>query len=125
MSLYQRELDGLEMGLVPQVTPHRFLTNPLFSGSNSSIKSVDLNADDEVEREKNISNDSTCDRTLNRFPITDVISKQCFSIQDRHDLGLADFSKPPKRFWRTSWAIISIKLGDRARANWRGSLAMK
>ena len=125
MSLHQRELDGLEMGVVPQVTPHHFLTNPLFSGSNSSIKSVDLNADDEVEREKNISNDSTYDRTLSTFPTTDVISKQCFSIKDRHDLDLADFSKPPKRFWRTSWAMISVKLGENARANWRANLAMK
>ena len=124
MSFRQRELDGLEMGVVPQVTPHRFLTNPLFSGSNSSIKSVDLNTDD-VELEKNILIDSTYDRTLNTFPATDLISKQCFSIKNRHDLDLADFSKPPKRFWRTSWAMISVKLGENARANWRANLAMK
>ena len=125
MSMHQRELHGLEMGVVPQVTPHGFLTQPLFSGSNFSINSGELNADDEVELEKNFSIDSTSDRTLSTFPTTDVISKQCFSIKDRHDLGLADFSKPPKRFWRTSWAVISVKLGENARANWRANLAMK
>jgi hypothetical protein len=116
----QREFSDLEM---PKQFPRmqHLALHPAFSGSSGSIKSnaeIDSSAPLSREVDAPILQEGICDEALS------FIRKWELKMQDSSDsiggpryvliesLQPVDCTKPPRRFWRTSWKCMAKKLID-------------
>ena len=104
----QHEFLHLEMPIAASATnpSSQALMHTVFNGSNSSMKSLEQNADCEVlnDAPKKTSEESTSSlkTALSTFSIQHF-SVADFSLQ-------ANGSRAPRRFWRSSWAVVTKKL---------------
>ena len=121
MQLAQQEFNDLN---VPNRLPHmqHLCLHPVFSGSNSSIRSncdVDCFSPECCDVVAPAIGEGICDEALNfirRWDLKmenvgdDLEAGPRFVLMER--LEAVDNSKPPRRFWRTSWKCMTKRLTD-------------
>jgi hypothetical protein len=117
----QQEFNDLEL---PYRIPHmqHLCLHPVFSGSNSSIKSnCDVDSFSPVccEVVAPVLGEGISDEALNFIRRWDLKRE---NVDDDREVGprfvvmesleAVDYSKPPRRFWRTSWKCMTKRLTD-------------
>ena len=116
----QQDFSALEL---PMQVPHmkHLALHTVFAGSNSSLKSIneiDSCAPFNCESDSPMPGEDMCEETLNFIrnwelkvqSSSDSIGGPRFVVLE--SLEAVDYSKPPRRFWRTSWICMTKRLTD-------------
>ena len=89
--------------------PDQSLSHPIFTGSSLFMESEISGRNGDACAEATFQEAQAFKGTIEDAESA-VLSKLCFTIE-LCDKG--DFSKAPKRFWRTSWVAMTKKLTSR------------
>ena len=113
MTSIQQSFDHLDL---PVTASHlhksiSLLQHPAFSGSSSSLKSTDDNDMLSTQGDTVGEARAMVERWCSERARDSTVELQAYNIMlDCMSPTPVDFSKPPRRFWRTSWRALILKL---------------
>ena len=113
MTSVQQSFDHLDL---PVIATHlhksiSLLQHPAFSGSSSSLKSTDDNDMLSTQGDTVGEARAMVERWCSERVRDSTVELQAHNIMlDCMSPTPVDFSKPPRRFWRTSWRALTLKL---------------